>query len=57
VIGLVAVAEMFESFFLGSTVLQGLDKLALAIAVALVLVGGVLLGLKPAPNHKGDRDP
>lgn len=56
VIGLVAVAEMFESFFLDSTVLQGLDRWALAIAVVLVLFGGFLLSLGTAQSGRSDGD-
>ena len=52
VTGLVAVAEMFESFFLDSAVLAGLDEWALLSAVILVVLGGVLLN-QAEPDSDG----
>lgn len=41
--GLLAVAEQFETWFLGSEVLRGLDRLGLAGAVLFIVVGFLLL--------------
>lgn len=43
--GLVAVAEMFETYFLDSHVLQGYDRWGLLGAVAFALAGGMLMNV------------
>ena len=42
--GLLAVAEQFETWFLDSHVLQGLDTLGLAGAILFIVIGFLLLG-------------
>jgi hypothetical protein len=42
--GLVAVAEQFETWFLDSSLLRGLDTWALAGAIFFIILGALLLG-------------
>lgn len=52
--GLLAVAEQFETWFLDSQVLRGLDIVGLAGAILFIVIGSLLLGPHPVRDGTGE---